>query len=160
VASLISAAGWFPDSGSSASFNFAFDADGASYVFANWPGAIVSVGSEVGADAITGPAAGADPNTNPIKLGYNLFCGNGQWCPNAVPAWTQVAILYAVRGGIGSTFSMPGSGGHTVVWDSTQSLPGRNIWSQTPNTRHSYIEKAITPASMQNILNPLIQSAP
>jgi inosine-uridine nucleoside N-ribohydrolase len=157
---FVPAAGWFPDSGSSASSNFGWDPNAASYVFANWPTPIVSVGTEVGADVITGPAANADPNTNPIKLAYNLYCGDGAWCPNAVPAWTQVALLYAIRGGVGTMFSMPGENGHTVVWNSSQATPGRNIWSPTPTTGHSYIEKIIPAANMQNIINPLIQAAP
>lgn len=160
VAELVPAAGWFPDSGGSPTPNFAYDADAASYVFANWPGPIVSVGSEVGGDVITGPAANADENTNPIKLAYDLYCGNGQWCPNAVPAWTQAALLYAVRGGIGSVFSTAGLNGHTVVWDNSQATPGRNIWTQTPNTRHSYIERIISSSALGAILNPLIQSGP
>lgn len=160
VAALVPAAGYFPDSGTDPTPNFAYDADGASYVFANWPTPIVSVGSEVGGDVITGPAANASEATNPIKLAYDLVCGEGQWCPNAVPAWTQVAILYVVRGGIGTTFTMAGTNGHTVVWDNSQATPGRDIWTQTPNTGDSYIEKIISSGAMANILNPLIQSGP
>ena len=160
VAALVPAAGYLPDSGTNPTPNLAFDADGASYVFANWPTPIVSVGSEVGGDVITGPAADASEATNPIKLAYDLVCGEGQWCPNAVPAWTQVAILYAVRGGIGTTFTMAGASGQTVVWNNSTSVPGRNIWTQTPNAGASYIEKIISSEAMAAILNPLIQSGP
>jgi hypothetical protein len=160
VAALVSASGYFPDSGTEPTPNFAYDADGASYVFANWPTPIVSFGSDVGGDVITGPAANASEATNPVKLAYDLVCGEGQWCPDAVPAWTQVAILYAVRGGIGTNFTVAGANGQTVVWNNSTSIPGRNIWSQTPNAGDSYIEKIVSSSAMAAILNPLIQSGP
>lgn len=160
VAALVPAAGYFPDSGTDPTANFVYDADGASYVFANWPAPIISVGNEVGGDVITGPAANASESTNPIKLAYDLVCGEGQWCPDAVPAWTQVAILYVARGGIGTNFTIGGANGHTVVWSNSQATPGRNIWTQTPNTQDSYIEKIVSPGVLEGILNPLIQSGP
>ena len=158
VAYLISAAGTFPSSGSSATSNFAFDPNGASYVFANWPGPIVSLGNEVGGDVITGPAASADPTKDPVKFAYDLFCNNGASCPDAVPAWTQVAILYAVTGGIGTNFSIGGLNGSTVVENSSGAVPGSNTWSQTPDDQQSYIEKSISAAQMESILNPYVQT--
>jgi len=158
VAYLISAAGTFPSSGSNPSSNFLFDPNGASYVFANWPGPIVSVGTEVGGDVITGPAASADPTKNPVKYAYNLFCNNGANCANSVPAWTQVAILYAVTG-LGSNFFVGGLNGSSVVENSSGPLPGTNTWSQTPNNQQSYIEKSISAAQMETILSPYVQTA-
>jgi hypothetical protein len=158
VAYLISAAGTFPSSGGNPESNFAFDPNGASYVFANWPTPIVSVGSEVGGDVITGPAASANPAKDPVKYAYDLFCNNGANCPDMVPAWTQVAILYAVTGGIGTNFSIGGLNGSTVVENSSQATPGSNAWSQTPDDQQSYIEKSISVAQMENILNPYVQT--
>ncbi len=155
VAALIPAAGWFPSSGNPGTSNFAFDSAAASYVFANWPTAIVSVGNEVGGSTITGPASNASTSTNPIKLAYNLFCSNGQYCPNMVGAWTQAAILYAVRG-LNSTFVFGGSNGNTTVDAST----GANTWTQSPANQRFYIEKTISDAALANIINPLIQAAP
>jgi inosine-uridine nucleoside N-ribohydrolase len=161
VKQLVPVAGWFPDSGTyQGSYNFANDADAASYVIANWPTPIVFVGTEVGYDVVTGPAANADPIRNPIKLAYNLYCGNGQWCPNTQTAWTQVGILYAVRGGMGSMFTYGGLNGTTVIWNNSQAVPGRNIWTQSPNAQRSYIEKIVPASTMQNIINPLIQGLP
>jgi Bacterial Ig domain len=157
VAYLISAAGTFPTSGNNPSTNFAFDPNGASYVFANWPGPIVSVGTEVGGDVITGPAASADPTKNPVKYAYNLYCNNGANCPDSVPAWTQVAILYAVSG-LGTIFSVGGLNGSNVVENSSGPLPGTNTWSQTPDNQQSYIEKSISAAQMESILNPYVQT--
>src|SRR5207244_12483662 len=103
--------------------NFWNDPDASSYVFANWPGEIVSVGSNVGGDVITGPSPNSDPNQDPVKDAYNLFFGS-----QTTPAWGQVALLFAVRGGIGTNFSIGGYNGQTVVYDSTQSSPGQNYW--------------------------------
>lgn len=157
VIALVSASGIFPDSGNNPTSNFAFDPDGASFVFANWPVAIVSVGNEVGGDVITGPAASADPSQNPVKFAYHQYCQN-QSCSDTDPAWTQVALLYAVRG-LQTNFSVGGANGSTVVWNSQQAVPGRNIWSQTPNRLDSYIEKSISASQMANILNPMVQSS-
>ena len=160
VARLVIAGGYnFPDSGSAVEHNLVSDPDAASYVAANWPTQVVWFGTEVGTDVVTGPASTANPATNPIKKAYDLFCGNGQWCNSTRPGWTQVGLLYAVRGG-GTNYRIGGQSGSTVVYDSTQATPGRNIWSQSPNRQHAYMEKAVTGQTLANILNPLVQAAP
>jgi hypothetical protein len=115
-----------PCSGRSASFNFASTPTNGNYVFENWPGPVISFGTEVGSDVLTGPAADAKPTTNPIKLAYNLYCSNGEWCPNQQYAWTRVAILYAIEGGL--DFEFGGYNGSTVVRGSNAPVPGRNTW--------------------------------
>jgi hypothetical protein len=148
VRRLIPAAGWFPggDSG-----NFRSDPDGASYVFAHWPGEIVSVGDQVCGDVVTAPSASSDPTQDPIKYSYDLYGAN-------TFSWTQCALLYAARG-IGTSFSVGGYNGQTVIADSTQPQPGSSTWSQTPSVGDSYILKQIAPADMAAIVNPLLQSS-
>jgi hypothetical protein len=160
VKCLVLAAGHFPDSGSSPEGNLATDPDSASFVIANWPSEVVWLGADQGWNVITGPASDADPNTNPIKLAYNLYCSNGTYCANSTPAWTQLALLYAIRGGIGTNFSVGGRDGSTVVSDSTQPIPGRSIWYQSPDWGHAYLLRAISPDAMSAILNPLLQWIP
>ena len=160
VRRAVFSAGRFPDSGSSPEGNLANDPDSASYVVANWPTEIVWLGYDEGWNVITGPAANADPATNPVKLAYNLYCQNGTWCANNFPAWTQIALLYAVRGGLGTNFIVGGQNGSTVVWGSTTATPGRSIWSQTPDWHHAYLQKAILATDMAAILNPLVQWIP
>lgn len=160
VRRLIAAAGVFPDSGNQPEHNFAMDPDGASFVFANWPTEIISFGTEAGWDVITGPGLAADPAKNPVKRAYDLYCQNGRYCAATTPAWTQIAILYAVRGGVGTTFSVGGMNGSTVVWSSKQSTPGRNVWTQNPNRHHSYLEKTVSASTLANTLNPLLQHNP
>ncbi|MDE3197910.1 MAG: hypothetical protein KGN84_16295 [Acidobacteriota bacterium] len=159
VAALVPSAGWYPDSSPSASFNFSATPDAASYVFANWPTPVIAFGTDVGGDVLTGPSASADPATNPIKDAYNLYCSNGQWCPNMQYGWTQVAILYAIRG-LGSNFYFEGTNGTLTVWDSSQPIPGRDYWSSTPVGMASYARKATSAATLGNIINGLIQAAP
>ena len=160
VRRAVFSAGRFPDSGSSPEGNLANDPDSASYVVANWPTEIVWLGYDEGWNVITGPAANADPATNPIKLAYNLHCRNGTYCGNNTPAWTQIALLYVVRGGLGTNFSVGGQGGSTVVWDSTTATPGRSIWSQNPDRQHTYLQKAISATDMAAILNALVHWIP
>ncbi len=76
-----------------------------------------------------------------------------------IPGWTQTAILF-VANGLGSNFVYGGQNGTTVVCGSSSSSPGSNIWSQTPNSHHSYIEKTISDSAMSSILNALIQAGP
>ena len=149
VRRLIPASGWFPGGKSG---NFVADPDAASYVFANWPGEIVSVGDQVGGDVPTAPSPNSDPNVDPVKFAYNVFNSTDY-------AWTQVALLYAARG-VGTILSVGGYNGQTVVNPSTDpQFPAWDSWSQTPNVGHSYILKQIAPADMSAIVNPLLQSS-
>ena len=160
VRRAVFSAGRFPDSGTSPEANLANDPDSASYVVANWPTELVWLGYDEGWNVITGPATTTDPATNPIALIYNLQCQNGTYCANNAPAWTQMALLYGVRGGFGSNFVAGGLDGSTVVWDSTTATPGRSIWSQTPNRQQAYLQRGISPTDMAAILNPLVQWTP
>jgi inosine-uridine nucleoside N-ribohydrolase len=156
VRRFVCSAGVFP---SGSEHNFRVDADAASYVFANWPGEIVSVGSEVGGDVLTGPSPSSDPNTDPVKAAYTYFDAFYGRTGTAMFAWGQVATLYAVRGGLGTNFTIGGYNGQTTVLDNSSSNPGYNSWSSTPSVGHSYLEKQISAAQMSAILNPLLQSS-
>jgi len=154
VKRLISSAGRFP---SGTTGNFQFDPDAASYVFANWPVEITSVGNENADFVMTGPASTSDPNQDPVKAAYNLYQQAQGLSSAQTAAWGQVALLFAARGT--ANFSIGGYNGQTVVWDSTQQNPGFNFWSQTPNIGHSYLRKSISDADMAALLNPLVQSS-
>ena len=150
VRRLVPSGGWFP---AGTENNFINDPDAASYVFANWPGEIVSVGANVGGDVTTGPSPNSDPTQDPVEDAYLLFGAQSNG------AWGQAALLYGVRGGIGTNFSIGGYNGNTVVQDSTQSPPGQNYWYPTPNLGRSWLQKAISATDMAAIINPLIQSS-
>jgi len=149
VSWLIPVAGSFPDSGSTDRGNLLIDPDSASYLIANWPTPIVWMPDTEAWDVITGPAASEDPDTNPVKYAYDVYCASaGCNPPDTTPGWTQNALMLAIRGGVGTTFSVGGQNGSTVVWDSSTSIPGRVIWSQSPNRQHAYVLKAIDGATM------------
>jgi hypothetical protein len=155
VKRLVSSGGWLP-SGSDG--NFSSDPDGASYVFQNWPGEIVSVGSNVGFDVISGPATTSDPAKDPVKDAYDLYARAQGLSSSTTPAWGQVALLFAVRG-IGTDFSIGGYNGQTVVENSSQPQPGFDNWSQSPSVGHSWMQKSISAADMAAIVNPLLQGS-
>jgi protocatechuate 3,4-dioxygenase beta subunit len=160
VKRLIPAAGRFPDSTDTDHGNLSVDPDSASYVVANWPSEIVWMPDDQVSDVTTGPAANADPTTNPIKLAYNLYCSNGVYCNNTTPGWAQTALLFVGRGGVGTYFGVGGQNGSTIVWDSTTTIPGRSIWSQTPNRQHAYLTKITDASTLSAIIDPLIQWIP
>src|SRR5713101_3775485 len=150
VRRLVSEAGWFP---SGNEHNFRVDADAASFVFANWPGEIVSAGAQMSQDVFTGPSSTADPAKDPVKDAWQLFNGS-----NPVPGFGQVALLFTVRG-LGTNFIASGFNGQTTVGPSTSQCAGCNSWAQTPNVGHSYLNKQATAADLEAILNPLLQSS-
>lgn len=156
VRRLVSNGGWFPSGGES---NFMNDTDAASYVFTNWPGEIVSVGDDATYDVLTGPSATSDPTQDPVKAAYNLYATAQGISPTAVHAFAQVPLLYAVRGGIGTNFTIGGYNGQTTIDDTTDQYRGQNFWSPTPHVGQSYLQKAITAAQMAAIINPLLQSS-
>ncbi len=150
VRRLVSEAGWFP---SGNEHNFRVDADAASFVFANWPGEIVSAGAQMSQDVFTGPSSTADPVKDPVKDAWQLFNGS-----NPVPGFGQVALLFTVRG-LGANFIASGFNGQTTVAPSTSQCAGCNSWTQMPNVGHSYLNKQATAADLEAILNPLLQSS-
>jgi len=143
-------AGFFP---SGNEHNLRVDADAASFVFANWPAEIVSVGVEESQDVFTGPSSTSDPTKDPVAAAWQLFNGG-----STVPGFGQLPLLFAVRG-MSTNFTATGLNGQTLVNSFAQSPPGSNNWTQTPNRRESYLTKAATAATLAAILNPLLQSS-
>jgi inosine-uridine nucleoside N-ribohydrolase len=156
VKRLVASAGWFPSGSES---NFVNDTDAASYVFTNWPGEIVSVGADTCFDVITGPSASSDPNQDPVKDAYNLYASAQGLSSATTPAWGQLGLLYAVRGGVGTNFTIGGYNGQTSIDATNDQFRGQNFWSPTPQVGHSYLKKQIAATDMAAILNPLLQSS-
>lgn len=156
VRRLVSNGGWFPSGGEP---NFMNDTDAASYVFLNWPGEIVSVGANATYDVLTGPSQTSDPTQDPVKAAYNLYATAQGISPTAAHAFGQLAVLYAVSGGVGTNFTIGGYNGQTTIDDTTDQYRGENFWSATPQLGQSYLNKAITADQMAAIINPLLQSS-
>jgi len=156
VRRLVSSAGWFPSGSES---NFMTDTDAASYVFANWPGEIVSIGADTCWDVVTGPSATSDPSQDPVKAAYNLYATAQGLGSATTPAWGQLGLLYAVRGGVGTNFTIGGFNGTTTIDATNDQFRGQNFWSPTPQAGRSYLKKQIAASDMAAIINPLLQSS-
>ncbi len=150
VKRLVSEAGWFP---SGNEHNFRVDADAASFVFANWPGEIVSSGAQMSQDVFTGPASTANASTDPVAAAWQMFNGS-----NPIPGFGQVALLFSARG-VGTNFVVSGVNGQTTVQNFSQPTPGQDNWFQTPQVGHSYLNKQATASQLEAILDPLVQSS-
>jgi inosine-uridine nucleoside N-ribohydrolase len=156
VRRLVSSAGWFPSGSES---NFMTDTDAASYVFANWPGEIVSIGADTCFDVVTGPSSTSDPAQDPVKAAYNLYATAQGLSSATTPAWGQLGLLYAVRGGVGTNFTIGGFNGTTTIDATNDQFRGQNFWSPTPQAGRSYLKKQIAASDMAAIINPLLQSS-
>jgi hypothetical protein len=156
VRRLVSNGGWFP-SGSEG--NFMNDTDAANFVFVNWPGEIVSVGVNATINVLTGTSTSADPTQDPVAAAYKLYSTSQGISPQSVHAFGQISLLYAVRGGIGTNFSIGGFNGQTTIDATTDQFRGENFWSSTPQVGQSWLNLAITNAQMTAIINPLLQSS-
>lgn len=156
VRRLVSSAGWFPSGGEG---NFEADTDAATYVYANWPGEIVNIGADTAFDVTTGPSPTSDPTVDPVKDAYNLYASAQGLSSATTTAWGQLALLYAVRGGVGTNFTIGGYNGQTTIDDTNDQFRGQNFWSPSPQMGHSYLKKQIAASDMAAILNPLIQSS-
>jgi hypothetical protein len=156
VRRLVSNGGWFP-SGSEG--NFENDTNAASFVFVNWPGEIVSVGVSATINVLTGISTSANATQDPVAAAYNLYASSQAISPQSVHAFGQVSLLYAVRGGIGTNFSIGGFNGQTTIDATTDQFRGEDFWASTPQVGQSYLNLAITNAQMTAIINPLLQSS-
>jgi hypothetical protein len=168
VARLIIVAGSFPDSGTTDRGNMLTDPDSGSYVVAHWPGELDWMPDDQAWNTFTGPGttgASADPTKNPVAYAYELHCSGGgsvpdqTYCANNTPGWAQLGELFTVFG-LGNNFVIGGLNGSTVVWTSSTSEPGRIIWSQSPNRRHSYLLLSDPSADLSSLINPLIRWVP
>jgi inosine-uridine nucleoside N-ribohydrolase len=156
VKRLVSSAGWLPSGSES---NFVNDADAASYVFTNWPGEIVSIGADTAFDVTTGPSTSSNPTQDPVKDAYNLYASAQGLSSATTPAWGQLGLLYAVRGGVGTNFTIGGFDGQTTIDATNDQFRGQNFWAPTPHMGHSYLKKQIAASDMAAIINPLLQSS-
>jgi hypothetical protein len=97
---------------------------------AEWPGAVVFSGYEVGSDIITGPCLQGTPDDNPVKTAYRLW---DNALENGRASWDQTAVLYAVRG-TGEDWEL--CRGRCEVEDD-----GRTTWQVDECGPHAYLVK-------------------
>ena len=78
----------------SSEFNIRCDVESAQNVADNWPTPIVFSGYEIGLPIKTGGTRNTMEEDNPIRVGYDLYCGKN----NTRPSWDLTSVLFAVEG--------------------------------------------------------------
>ncbi len=130
-----------------------FGANGAARysrtLVAEWPGAIVFSGYEVGSDIITGPALQGAPDNNPVKAAYRLWENALQ---NGRASWDQTAVLYAVRG-LADDWTV--CRGRCTVDEN-----GRTTWQPDERGPHAYLVKHRSAASLARVISDLMERPP
>lgn len=124
-------------------FNMSRDATSSKDIGDNWPTPVIWHGYSIGSTVTSGPPAGADVDTDPIKRAY----GAGA---TTRPSWDPLAVLYAIDGP-GSNFGMGGSNGTNTI--STPS--GNNTWTSTTGN-DSYVSKVASDAALGAELNAIL----
>ena len=77
----------------SSEFNIQCDVESAQNVADNWPTPIVFSGYEIGLPIKTGGTRNKMETDNPIRVGYDIYCGSGNR-----PSWDLTSVLFAVEG--------------------------------------------------------------
>ena len=113
---------------------------------ASWPTKVIFIGGEEGWSVQTGPRAGSDGNTDPLKYSFQLVGTTLR------SSWDAMAIQYAAVGVGAQALYVFGGADGTV----TLSANGNSYWSAAAG-KHSFIKKsapdATIAASIQNVLN-------
>ena len=78
----------------SSEFNIRCDVESAQNVADNWPTPIVFSGYEIGLPIKTGGTRNTMEEDNPIRVGYDLYCGKN----NTRSSWDLTSVLFAVEG--------------------------------------------------------------
>ena len=132
-------------------WNFYQDAEAAAVVTADWPGAVVFVGFEIGKDILTGASLSSLPEKHPLRRSYELHNGLA-----GRPSWDQIAVHYAVitAGGQQSKFWTPAQGRNSVLPD------GSNRWLDEKGIAHVYLIQRGETADIVRHLEQLMLAAP
>lgn len=122
-------------------WNFNGDMPGVTkYVLENINIPITFLGFELGVSIKTGEVFNELPKDSPLYLGFYHFSKNAPWVKQRFEGrivdnstFDQTAVLYAVRGGIGSYWHRV-ENGFCVADDF-----GGNTWEERENSNHSYL---------------------
>jgi hypothetical protein len=115
-------------------------------VVERWPTQMVFLGSELGADVLTGSCLEMTSVLNPIRKAAELTLGNaGKSHLNS----DLMPVLFAARG-LREYFSAIGHGSNSINAD------GSNIWKNEPVKNHTYLVRKMTPIGLASDLDKLI----
>lgn len=139
VKELVLMGGKFPSGENE--WNFNGDMPGVTkYVLENIHIPVTFSGFELGVSLKTGEVFNELPDKHPLSLGFYHFSKNAPWMKEYFQGkildnstFDQTAVLYAVRGGIGSYWHRVENG--ICVADDH----GGNTWTEQENSNHSYL---------------------
>lgn len=114
-------------------------------------------GFELGVKIKTGEVFNQiDPNT-PLYVGFAYFSEHAPWMKGAYKGkildnstFDQTAVLYAVRGGVGSYWDRI-EGGYCLADDQ-----GGNTWIEKKESNHSYLKLRMDPEEMATLIESIM----
>jgi hypothetical protein len=158
--------GRFPESTGNGEFNLATYPEATAYVLAHWPTPSVFSGFEIGAAVKTGARLIREhpPATSPVSRAYLEYTGGKDR-----ESWDQTAALFAVRG-LGpeaEPYYRAVTRGHirfdlTATPRAGSSAPSlsRNAWVAEPDSDQAYLELAMPPARLGQVIEDLMMHRP
>jgi pyrimidine-specific ribonucleoside hydrolase len=150
---LVCMAGAFPGG---REFNIYSDAAAAGSVSKSWPGPIIYSGFEIGKKIKTGIPLinNAAIRNSPVKDVFRIGIHHSAEDTHGRMSWDETAVLVAVAGAA-PWYTV--KRGHIVI--DTQ---GANTWQDATadNAQHAYLVEALPAATVQNMIDRLIQHQP
>lgn len=118
---------------------------------------IIFSGFEIGMKIKSGSILNEKDHHTPLYVGYKYFSEFAPWMKQYYKgdvldnsSFDQTAVLYAVRNGLGTYWSMSNDG--TCIADST----GGNTWKEESGGRHSYLKLIEDPEKMAALIEKLM----
>lgn len=156
VKEMVVMGGQYPE-GNSQEWNFWGDMPGVTqFVFDHIDLPVVFVGYEVGEAIKTGAVFNQHDPASPLYIGFKHFSGNAPWIKENYrgkilnnSTFDQAAVLYAVRGGLG-TYWQKVEGYNQIDEE------GNNRWVEGANTNHSYLRLIEKPEAMARLIESLM----
>lgn len=118
---------------------------------------VVFSGFEVGDVIRTGEVFNEIDPASPLYIGYRHFSEHAPWMKDRFEgrildnaSYDQTAVLYAVRGGVGTWWDLE-RGGHVEVDES-----GDNRWIPGPPTNQAYLRLRADPAVLEAVIESIM----
>ncbi len=138
-------------------WNFSGNMPGVTrFVLENLDVPVVFSGFEIGQTIRTGEVFNNIDKNTPLYVGFLYFCQHAPWMQPYQgrivdnSTFDQTAVLYAVRGGVGTYWDKIG-GGFCEVQDN-----GDNCWVEGKRTNHSYLKLKADPETMAHLIESIM----
>lgn len=156
VKEMVVMGGQYPEG--SKEWNFWGDMPGVTrFVFDHIELPVVFLGYEIGEAIKTGAVFNHIDPTSPLYIGFNHFSEHAPWMKEHYQGeilnnstFDQTAVLYAVRGGLGSWWTKV-EGGYNQIDEE-----GNNRWVERQKTNQSYLQLIEKPETMARLIESLM----